>query len=56
MELIYKPIAPIDFSKAFDSVWRIRLWGNLIQNGINGKGFQVIYIMYQCKKILCQCS
>ena len=37
----------IDFSKAFDSVWRIGLWGKLIQNGINGKCFQVIYSMYQ---------
>ena len=37
----------IDFSKAFDSVWRIGLWGKLIQNGINGKCFQVIYNMYQ---------
>ena len=37
----------IDFSKAFDSVWRIGLWGKLIQNGINGKYFQVIYNMYQ---------
>ena len=37
----------IDFSKAFDSVWRIGLWGKLIKNGINGKCFQVIYNMYQ---------
>ena len=37
----------IDFSKAFESVWRIGLWGKLIQNGINGKCFQVIYNMYQ---------
>ena len=37
----------IDFSKTFDSVWRIGLWGKLIENGINGKCFQVIYNMYQ---------
>ena len=37
----------IDFSKAFDSVLRIGLWGKLIQIGINGKCFQVIYNMYQ---------
>ena len=37
----------IEFSKPFDSVRRIGLWGKLIQNGINGKYFQVIYILYQ---------
>ena len=37
----------IDFSKAFDSVWRIGLWDKLIQNGRNGKCFHVIYNMYQ---------
>ncbi|MCU7800877.1 MAG: reverse transcriptase family protein [gamma proteobacterium symbiont of Lucinoma myriamae] len=37
----------IDFSKAFDSVWRIGLWKKLLGNGINGKIFRIIYNMYQ---------
>ena len=37
----------IDFSKAFDSVWRIGLWNKLIKNEINGKFFRVIYNLYQ---------
>lgn len=37
----------IDFSKAFDSVWRIGLWMKLLGNSINGKIFRVIYNMYQ---------
>lgn len=37
----------IDFSKAFDSVWRNGLWYKLLKHNINGKLFQVIYNMYQ---------
>ena len=37
----------IDFSKAFDSVWRIGLWKKMLQNSINGKLFQVIFNLYQ---------
>ena len=33
----------IDFSKAFDSVWRMGLWMKLLSNGINGKVFRLIY-------------
>ena len=37
----------IDFSKAFDSVWRIGLWNKLLKNEINGFVFRVIYNLYQ---------
>ncbi|MEW8546068.1 MAG: reverse transcriptase family protein [Candidatus Thiodiazotropha sp.] len=37
----------IDFSKAFDSVWRIGLWMKLLSNNINGKIFRVIFNLYQ---------
>ena len=37
----------IDFSKAFDSVWRIGLWRKLLRNEINGNFFRVIHNMYQ---------
>ena len=37
----------IDFSQAFDSVWRTGLWQKLLKTGINGKFFSVIYNMYQ---------
>ena len=37
----------VDFSKAFDSVWRVGLWNKLLQTEINGKFFQVIYNLYQ---------
>lgn len=36
----------IDFSKAFDSVWRVGLWMKLLSNGINGKVFRLIYNLY----------
>ena len=36
----------IDFSQAFDSVWRIGRWRKLLQNNINGKFFRIIYNMY----------
>ena len=37
----------IDFSKAFDSVWRVRPWMKLIKNGVNGNFFRIIYSLYQ---------
>lgn len=37
----------IDFSKAFDSVWRVGLWMKLLGNSINGKIFKTIYNLYQ---------
>lgn len=36
----------IDFSKAFDSVWRVGLLRKLIENGITGKFFKIIKNMY----------
>ncbi|MEW8548531.1 MAG: reverse transcriptase family protein [Candidatus Thiodiazotropha sp.] len=36
----------IDFSQAFDSVWRVGLWRKLLFNSIKGKFFQIIYKMY----------
>ena len=40
----------IDFSKAFDSVWRVGLWMKLLSNNINGKIFRLIYNMYHSIK------
>ena len=37
----------IDFSKAFDSVWRVGLWKKLLASNINGKCFQIIFNMYK---------
>ena len=36
----------IDFSKAFDTVWRIGLWEKLLDTSINGKFFRIIHNMY----------
>ena len=36
----------VDFSSAFDKVWRTGLWNKVIQHGINGKIFRVIRNMY----------
>ena len=36
----------VDFSSAFDSIWRAGLWQKLLQNGVDGKVFKVIYNMY----------
>ena len=36
----------IDFSKAFDSVWRVGLWKKLLENNVNGKFFKVIKNLY----------
>ena len=37
----------IEFSKAFDSVWRVGFWSKLIENNINGKFFRIIFNMYK---------
>ncbi len=37
----------VDFSQAFDSVWRIGLWRKLLSAGIQGAFFKVIHNMYQ---------
>ena len=37
----------IDFSKAFDSVWRVGLWSKLLKNNINEKFFRIVFNMYQ---------
>ena len=37
----------IDFSKAFDLVWRVELWKKLLANNINRKCFQSILNMYK---------
>jgi hypothetical protein len=39
-------VSYIDFSSAFDNVWRAGLWQKLIQNGITGKVLKVIFNMY----------
>jgi hypothetical protein len=36
----------VDFSQAFDKVWRAGLWHKLLQNNINGNFFKVIHSMY----------
>ena len=40
----------IDFSKAFDSFWKVGLWMKLLSNYINGKIFRLIYNMYHSIK------
>lgn len=37
----------VDFSQAFDKVWRVGLWHKLLENFINGKFFMVINNMYK---------
>ena len=37
----------IDYTKAFDSVWRVVLWSKLMKNYINGKCFRIILNMYK---------
>ena len=50
----------IDYSKAFDSVWRPGLWYKLIKSGITGKMYTLIYNMYQdirsCVAVNGECS
>ena len=40
----------IDFSKAFDSVWRVGLWKKLLANNINGKRVWIIFNIYKGMK------
>lgn len=37
----------IDFSRAFDSVWRIGLWKKLLESSVNGKMLRLIHNMYE---------
>ena len=37
----------IDYSKAFDTVWRKGLWYKLLKKAITGKIFYIVYNMYQ---------
>ena len=37
----------IDFSQAFDSVWRVGLWQKMLRTGINGRFFKVIHNIYK---------
>ena len=37
----------IDFSQAFDSIWRGGLWRKLIFKSVNGKFFKIVYNMYE---------
>ena len=37
----------VDFSSAFDSVWRIGLWKKLLLAGVNGKVLNIILNMYE---------
>jgi hypothetical protein len=40
----------VDFSKAFDTVWRAVLWQKLLDNCIDGKCFRIIRNMYSTIK------
>jgi hypothetical protein len=37
----------VDFSQAFDKVWRVGLWHKLLNSSVNGKFFTVINNMYK---------
>ena len=37
----------IDFSQAFDSIWRVGLWRKLLVNGVDGKIFRLVSNMYK---------
>ena len=37
----------IDFSQAFDSIWRVGLWRKLLVNGVDGKFFRLVSNMYK---------
>lgn len=45
----------IDFSQAFDSIWRAGLWHKLLFNSVDGKFFRIVVNMYEniksCVKI-----
>ena len=40
----------IDFSQAFDSIWRVGLWRKLILHSVDGKFFRIITNMYESIK------
>ena len=40
----------VDYSKAFDLIDRSALWHKILQHGINGRVFQVVYNIYQKTK------
>lgn len=50
----------VDFSQAFDSIWRVGLWRKLLFNSVNGKFFRIIHSMYEniksCVKLDSQSS
>ena len=50
----------VNFSQAFDSVWRCGLWCKLLLNSVKGKFFQIIHSMYDniksCVKFNNECS
>ena len=37
----------IDFSQAFDSIWRVGLWRKLLVNGVDGKFFRLVSNKYK---------
>ena len=37
----------VDFSQAFDSIWRVGLWRKLLFNSVNGKFFRIIHSMFE---------
>lgn len=37
----------VDFSQAFDSIWRVGLWRKLLFNAVEGKFFRIIHSMYE---------
>ena len=50
----------IDFSQAFNNVWRIGLWRKLLGSTVQGKFLRVIYNMYSgiksCVSVNNECS
>ena len=50
----------IDFSQAFDNVWRIELWRKLLGSTVQGKFLRIIYNMYSgiksCVSVNNECS
>ena len=37
----------VDFKQAFDTVWRVGLWKKIIEHGVTGKCFKLIYNLYK---------
>ena len=37
----------INFSQAFDPIWRVGLWRKLLVNGVDGKNFRLVSNMYK---------